>query len=141
MVQGWAKNASGRLQSPCWVMIIKLLHPRKFKKLMLALFDPHIWQNQQCLSNESEIFTNNGAFLHLQFICSRNCKQNSSLSLNTMVKEMLSFFKSIKDHKVNKINVIIAKNSNLKGLWLYTRILLTFLCNYIRFSAFTLCTV
>lgn len=117
------------LQSACWVMIIKLLHPHKFKKLKLALFDPHIWQNQQCLS--SEIFANNGTFLQLQFICSRNCLQHNSLSFNSTVKEMLSF-KSIMDHKVNKIDAVIEKNSNLKGShhWVLDSLLIFFMKSY-----------
>lgn len=121
-----------RLQSACWVMITKLLRPHKFKKLTLALFDPHIWQNQQCLSSERDIFANNGTFLHLQFICYRNCKQHNSLSFNSVVKKMLSFFKSIMDHKVNKIDAIIEKNSNLKGFyhWVLDSLLIFFSKSY-----------
>lgn len=33
------------------LMIIKRSDPHKCKKLMLALFDPHIWQNQQPISS------------------------------------------------------------------------------------------
>lgn len=48
-----------------------------------------------------------------------------------MVKEMLSF-KSITDHKVNKIDAVIEKNSNLKGShhWVLDSLLIFFSKSY-----------